>query len=266
MLFWTLQRIFACYSLLLYSAIFIWLDYDQALRLVSTPLPWVLIVLQIARHSALGMTLGFHRYYSHAAYKASRAYEFFITYSCAASNQAAMSWWAGTHRFHHVHCDDDQDPHSPVSHSFLYAWLGWGYDRKHAKQVIELRYPETRWLDRWCFLIPWIEWSLFLLFSESLAFATLAALIPAALSPIGTLFFNCISHGGKPDEKGCTARKYYQLSAILLGEHDHRDHHVYPNKAKRPGPDLPYWLVLWPMAKIGWIWDLKNDHTDPRRG
>ncbi len=266
MLFWTLQRVLACYSLLIYSMIFVAIDYDAAIELVSKPLPWILIILQIARHSALGMTLGFHRYYSHAAYKASRAYEFFIAYSCSASNQAAMSWWAGTHRYHHVHCDDEKDPHSPVSRSFLYAWLGWGYDPRHANITIKLRYPETRWLDKWCFVIPWMEWALIWLASGSLAFATIVSLIPAGLSPIGTLFFNCMSHGGDADDKGCTARQYNMLSAFLLGEHDHLDHHIYPTKAKRPGPDLPYWLILWPMAKLGFIWDLKNDHTDRRRG
>jgi len=258
MLFWTLQRVFACYALLLYSAIFIALDFQQAQALILQPLTWVLIIAQIARHSALGMTLGFHRYYSHAAYKAKRRYEFFIAYCCAASNQGSMTWWAGNHRYHHVHCDDDKDPHSPVSHSLFYSWLGWGYDPKHAHRTIKLQYPEIRWIDQWCFLVPWLEWGLFWLVSGSLAFATLVSLVPAALSPIGTLFFNSLSHGGKPDEKGCCARKYNQLSAYLLGEHDHKDHHIHPNKAKRPGPDLPYWLVLWPMARLGFIWDLHD--------
>ncbi len=265
MLFWTLQRVFACYALLLYSAVFIFADLDDAIIFAKQPLPWILIILQIARHSALGMTLGFHRFYSHAAYKASRGYEFFIAYSCAASNQAAMSWWAGNHRYHHVNCDNEKDPHSPVTHSLLYAWLGWGYDPKHALRKIKLNYPETRWLDDWCFLIPWFEWGLIWAFTGSLAFATIVSLIPAGLSPIGTLFFNCMSHGGEPDAKGCAAQQYNQLSAFLLGEHDHLDHHIHPNKAKRPGPDVPYWLVLWPATKLGWVWDLKNDHRDHRR-
>lgn len=257
MLFWTLQRTLACYTLLLYSAVFCYFDFESATFLIKEPLIWLVIVFQIARHSSLGMTIGFHRFYSHSAFKTSRWFEFLIAYSCAASNQGAMSWWAGNHRFHHAHCDDEHDPHSPVTNSFLYSWLGWGYDPKHAKRQIKLRYPEIRWIDSWCFLAPWIEWSIFWWLSESLALATLASLLPAALSPIGTLFFNSLSHSGKLDAQGCGARKYWQVSAILLGEHDHRDHHDYPAKAKRPGPDLPYWLVLWPMEKLGFIWDVR---------
>jgi len=257
MVFWTLHRGFACYALLLYSAIFIYFDFEAAEVFIYEPLIWFLIIFQISRHSGLGMTIGFHRFYSHAAFKTSRFVEFLIAYCCAASNQGGMSWWAGNHRYHHVHCDDDKDPHSPVTHSFLYSWLGWGYDPAHAPRSIKLRYPEIYWIDRWCFLVPWLEWGLFWLFSDSLAFATLVSLLPAALSPIGTLFFNSLSHGGKPDEQGCCARKYWQLSAILLGEHDHRDHHIHPTKAKRPGLDLPYRLVIWPMEKLGAIWDVK---------
>lgn len=258
MLFWTLQRVFACYALVLFSAIFIGFDYSQSLALITEPYIWVLIVLQIARHSALGMTLGFHRYYSHNAYQAPRWYESVIAYSCAASNQGAMTWWAANHRYHHIHCDDDKDPHSPITHSLLYAWLGWGYDPKHALRTIPLRYPEIRLINDWCFVVPWLEWGLFWWLSDSLAFATLVSMVPAALSPIGTLFFNALSHGGEPDEQGCCARQYNQLSAWLLGEHNHRDHHTYPNKAHRPGPDLPYHLVLRPLERLGVIWDLKG--------
>lgn len=257
MLFWTLHRVFACYALLLYSGILLYFDLETTKLLIVEPLIWILLVLQISRHSSLGMTLGFHRYYSHGAFKTSRWFESLVAYSCAASNQGAMSWWAGNHRYHHAHCDDQFDPHSPVTHSFIYSWLGWGYDPKHANRSIKLKYPEIRWLDRWCFLVPWFEWGLFWYFSDSLAFATLASLLPAALSPIGTLFFNSLSHGGQPDARGCCARRYWQLSAYLLGEHDHRDHHSYPARARRPGPDVPYWLVLWPMSKLGVIWDVR---------
>ncbi len=257
MLSWVLSRVFACYALLPFSALFFYLDWDASWALATQIWPWLLVLLQTARHSGLGMTIGFHRYYSHHAFKAPRWLEFLIAYSCCASNQGAMSWWAGTHRYHHVHCDSELDPHSPVTHSFLYSWLGWGYDPKHALRKIKLRYPEVRFLDDWCFAIPWLEFGLFWFFSGSLAFATFVSLLPAALSPIGTLFFNCISHGGKPDEKGCTARKYWQISAILLGEHDHKDHHIHPTKAHRPGPDLPYWLVLWPLSKFGIIHHLR---------
>ena len=37
--------------------------------------------------------------------------------------QGPPLWWASKHRRHHGHCDTKDDPHSPVAHGKLYAWL-----------------------------------------------------------------------------------------------------------------------------------------------
>lgn len=258
MAFWILQRAFAICTLVIYIAILIVVDFRDVQTLALDPLIWALIFLQIFRHATLGMTLGYHRYFSHSAFKAKRWFEFFLSYSCAAANQGGMSWWAANHRHHHNHCDTGEDPHSPVSHSILYAYIGWANDPRIACRRIKLKHPETVWLDRWCFLVPWFEWALVWCLSGSRAFATLAVLLPAWLSPVGTLCFNIGSHGGEPDEDGCTATTYRRFTAVILGESDHKDHHEHPGKAKRPGPDLPYRLILRPMARLGAVWDLRT--------
>ena len=258
MLFWTLHRIFGTCTLVIYAAFFILVDLPEVQRQITEPLPWVVFFFQGFRHACLGMTLGYHRYFSHSAFKAKRWIEFLFSYSCAASNQGAMSWWAANHRHHHVHCDTQEDPHSPVARSIPYAWMGWSYDPKNALRTIKLNYPETVWLDQWGFLVPWFEWLVVWYLSGSQAFSTLVVLLTAGLSPVGTLFFNVAAHGGKPDQDGCTARKYRNFSAYILGEIDHKDHHDHPAKAKRPGPDLPYRLVLRPLARLGVVWDLRK--------
>ncbi len=258
MLFWILQRIFGTCTIIVYIVPLILLDLEAVKPLLFEPITWILIILQGNRHSILGMTLGLHRYFSHNAFKAKRWFEFVIAYSCAAANQGGMSWWAANHRHHHFHCDTLEDPHSPVARSVLYAWLGWPYDPRNARRHIKLRYPETAWLDKWCFVIPWLEWLVVWGLSGSRAFSTLVVLIPAFLSPFGTLWFNVMSHRGAPDLEGCTARSYRVPSAVLLGESEHRDHHDFPGKARRPGPDLPYRLVLRPMRRLGAIWGLRK--------
>jgi fatty-acid desaturase len=258
MWFWALQRVFGTCTLIIYIIFLILVDLQDVQIQASRPWIWALIFLQIFRHATLGMTLGFHRYYSHSAFKVKRWFEFVLAYSCAAANQGAMSWWAANHRHHHAYCDTEEDPHSPVTHSIAYAWLGWPYDPKNARRKIGLKYPETIWLDKWCFLVPWLEWAAVWYLSGSQAFSTLVVLLPAWLSPLGTLWFNVASHGGKPDQNGCTARKYRVPSAIILGEFEHKDHHDHPGKARRPGPDLPYRLILRPMALLGVVWDLRG--------
>lgn len=256
-LFWTMQRAFGTCTMIVYVLLFGWLDSAEVEVLLFQPLTWILIILQGNRHAILGMTLGYHRYFSHRAFKARRWFEVLLSYSCAASNQGGMGWWAANHRHHHAHCDTREDPHSPVARSRLYAWLGWPYDPRNARRRIRLQYPETRWLDRWCFLVPWMEWGLVWALSGSRAFSTVVVLLPAFLSPFGTLWFNMMAHGGEPDGKGCTSRRYRVPSAVVLGESEHRDHHEYPRRARRPGPDIPYRLVLAPMARLGAVWDLR---------
>jgi stearoyl-CoA desaturase (delta-9 desaturase) len=258
MFYWALQRIFGTCTMIVYVVLFLYLDWAEVQSQATRPITWILFFFQGFRHGALGMTLGFHRYYSHAAFKCKRWFEFLIAYSCAAANQGGMGWWAANHRHHHSNCDTEEDPHSPVTRSIPYAWFGWSYDPKIARRKIQLNYPETRWFDKWCILVPWFEWLLVWYLADSRAFATLVVLTQAWFSPIGTLWFNMASHGGPPDEKGCTARCYNMFTAIILGEADHRDHHDYPGKARRPGPDLPYHLVLLPMAKLGVVWDLRK--------
>ncbi|MGH8584406.1 MAG: fatty acid desaturase [Gammaproteobacteria bacterium] len=258
MVFWTLHRLFGTCTLLVYLIPLFILDLEAVRAYLVEPWVWVLILVQGNRHAILGMTLGLHRYFSHQAFQARRWFEFVLSYSCAAANQGGMSWWAANHRHHHVHCDTPEDPHSPVARSTLYAWLGWPYDLRNARRGIALRYPETRWLDRWCFLVPWLEWAALWGFTGSRALATLLVLVPAWLSPFGTLWFNVMSHGGAPDAEGCTSRRYRVPSAVLLGESEHRDHHEHPARARRPGPDLPYRLVLRPMARVGAVWGLRD--------
>ncbi len=253
---WVSYRVFSTVTLGAYIIVFSVVYIEEAMYYTSQAGMWALGTLLTFRHQTLGMTLGYHRLYSHTAYRAQRWFECLIAYSCAVSGQGAISWWAGNHRHHHAHCETAEDPHSPVMRPVWYAWIGWTYDPRHARRCVRLRYPEVVWLDRWGFLMPWLEWSLVLGLSGSVVFATYTTLLPAWISILFTLWFNIQAHRGVPDEKGCAASTHWL--AYALGEWQHRDHHLYPGKARRSGADLPYWLVLWPMQRLGVVWDLRE--------
>jgi stearoyl-CoA desaturase (delta-9 desaturase) len=248
---WILYRVFGMIALVLYIVTFLSIDLKGTIRYASNPWVCAIIVLALFRHWVMGVTIGLHRYYSHAAFKTGRWFEFIIAYSCVASGQGAITWWAGNHRHHHQKCDTHEDPHSPVSHSLAYAWLGWTYDPRHAAPSVRLRYVETRWLDQYGFLVPWLEWALVEYLSNSLALATLTVLLPIWFAGITTLWFNVGAHGNVTDGGGCGAKPYRVFPACVLGEWDHADHHRYPSRAHRPEPDFPYWFVLKPLERFG---------------
>lgn len=66
----------------------------------------------------------YHRYFSHRAFKASRAAQLAFAVVGASAVQRGPLWWAAHHRKHHRHSDTELDVHSPHHHG---SW--WARDR-----------------------------------------------------------------------------------------------------------------------------------------
>jgi stearoyl-CoA desaturase (Delta-9 desaturase) len=52
-----------------------------------------------------GITAGYHRYFSHRAYKLGRGWQFLMAFLAETSGQKGVLWWAAHHRVHHRHAD-----------------------------------------------------------------------------------------------------------------------------------------------------------------
>src|SRR5690242_11189693 len=81
------------------------------------------LVLYWLRIFAIGA--GYHRYFSHRAYRTSRAFQFALAALSQSSAQKSVLWWASKHRHHHLHSDTEADVHSPRHRGFIYSHLGW---------------------------------------------------------------------------------------------------------------------------------------------
>ena len=82
--------------------------------------------------TGFGITIGFHRYFSHKSFEATRPMIFIMAVLGSMAMQGPMFWWIATHRCHHQHSDDDLDPHSPYApgdhgffRGFWHAHMGW---------------------------------------------------------------------------------------------------------------------------------------------
>src|SRR4249920_3099311 len=58
-----------------------------------------------------GITAGYHRYFSHRAYKTSRFFQFVMAWLGCCAMQKGPLWWSSHHRHHHLHSDDEEDVH-----------------------------------------------------------------------------------------------------------------------------------------------------------
>jgi stearoyl-CoA desaturase (delta-9 desaturase) len=227
----------------------------------------------------LGMSLALHRYFAHSAFSTSRVGQFCLGILGSMALQGGVVWWAGKHVRHHKHCDTPLDPHSPTQIGSYGAWLGWLYtETRHDWAYIPKRIqtPELLILNLLFFfpnllvtlsLVPYVgkEWALFLCW------------VPGLMGSLATTRFNVEYHPPKPDfvpgqcisvnkERGDTGIGPLRLEWLakiapwmfepLVGEAFHDDHHAFPKRAHRPGYDMPYRLVLLPLARLGLIWDL----------
>jgi stearoyl-CoA desaturase (delta-9 desaturase) len=50
---------------------------------------------------------GYHRYFSHRAYRTSRTFQFVLAALSQSTAQKSVLWWASKHRHHHLHSDTE---------------------------------------------------------------------------------------------------------------------------------------------------------------
>ena len=103
-------------------------------------LGWVDVGLALAFYTltCLGVTIGFHRYFTHRAFKANRPLRITLAAVGSMAMQGPVIGWVADHRRHHAYADREGDPHSPwlfgtsavaLAKGFWHAHLSWLVDQ-----------------------------------------------------------------------------------------------------------------------------------------
>ena len=259
----------------------IFLMHIACLGIFFTGFSWVavavLAVTYVSRVFAL--TAGFHRYFSHRAFKTSRAFQFVLAWIGTSAAQLGPMWWAANHRHHHQHSDTEEDIHSPVIKSAFWAHIGWVLCRAYRDiqlgRVRDLnKFPELRFIDRF-HVLPVLS----LILALYLLGAGLNYLYPALgtsglqlvmwgffLSTVlvyhVTFCVNSVTHivGTKRFKTQDESRNSLWVALLTFGEGWHNNHHRWPLSARQGMYwwefDLTY-LLLRGLQKVGLIWDMK---------
>uniref|UniRef100_A0A667WTX0 Stearoyl-CoA desaturase 5 n=1 Tax=Myripristis murdjan TaxID=586833 RepID=A0A667WTX0_9TELE len=195
--------------------------------------------------TALGVTAGAHRLWSHRSYKAKLPLRVFLAAANSMAFQNDIFEWARDHRVHHKYSETDADPHNAMR-GFFFSHVGWLFVRKH-RDVIEkgkkldvsdlLADPVVRLQRRYyktsvlvmCFLIPtlvpWYFWG------ESLWNAYfLASILRYTISLNLTWLVNSAAHmyGNRPYDKNISPRENRFVTFGAIGEGFHNFHHTFP--------------------------------------
>lgn len=238
----------------------------------------VLFFAFYALASSFSITLGYHRLFSHAAFKAALPVRLLVLiFGSAAFEQSAMRW-AALHRLHHRYTDTDRDPYN-INRGFFYAHVGWILLR-----IPPLDYSIVRDLAKDPMVLHqhrhYKLWSLSSGLLVPLAIGTwiggfgYAILFPVAarifLVLNSAFFINSVAHtfGEKPFDAGSSARDHWLGVVLTNGEGYHNFHHRFP-RDYRNGVRWYHWdptkWLIWLLSHIGLAGNLNRSADEAVR-
>ncbi|WP_404326335.1 acyl-CoA desaturase [Aerophototrophica crusticola] len=228
----------------------------------------IAVFLYFLRIFAIGA--GYHRYFSHRAFKTGRVMQFLLAFLAQTTAQKGALWWAAKHRHHHKYSDTELDVHSPRQKGFFYAHVGWIFTKRHDtadyRTIPDLtKFPELVWLDRHYYVPPFIMGFLVWLF-----FGWSGLVVGFFWSTVavyhGTFCINSLAHvhGRKRYVTGDDSRNNWLLALMTMGEGWHNNHHAYQSSARqgfRWWEFDPTYYIIKAMSYVGLTWDV---HEPPK--
>lgn len=241
------------------------------------------IMLVMYLLTGFGVTIGYHRLFTHKSFKAGPVVTSILGVLGSMSVEGRLIRWVAFHRAHHQHSDHAEDPHSPHGHGggikgvlvgFYRAHMGWMLDTSDhglEKYVVDLQ--KDRLVRRISDLFPlWFALSLIIptviggLISMTWTGALLGLVwggfVRILMVHHITWSVNSVCHlwGTRPFRSHDESRNNVIVGVLALGEGWHNNHHAFPTSARH---GLRWWqfdasyIVIWAMSKLGLVWDVK---------
>jgi len=230
-----------------------------------------------------GITVGFHRYFTHGSFKANRPLRIALAVAGSLAIEGPVVRWVADHRKHHKFSDKEGDPHSPWRYGeslpallkgLFYAHMGWLFD---VEQTPQRQYAPDLLRDRDIVRVsrafPW------LVVASLLTPPVLGGLLSWSWQGAATAFFwgslvrigllhhvtwsiNSICHavGEKPFESRDRSGNVWWLAILSMGESWHNLHHADPTCARhgvlRGQVDSTARLIRW-FEQLGWAREVR---------
>lgn len=246
---------------------------------------WLFIGMSLL--SILGIEVGYHRLFSHRAFKTVVPIRVFLAICGAIAGQGPLSYWVAHHRRHHKFSDYGGDPHSPIVspggqiykgrlEGLWHAHYGWIFQTERANPGY---YARDILEDRWLLLVDrlYLIWLLLglalpallggLLSKSPIGGALLGLLwggfVRLLLVQQGTYSINSLCHtfGGRPFVTGDSSTNLGILSLISLGGSWHNNHHAFPSTAINA---MHWWQIdlgggfIMALRVLRLAWDVKH--------
>ncbi len=251
---------------------------------------WVDLGLLLGMYllSALGVTVGFHRLFTHRSFDALTWVKVGLAALGSMAVQGSLFRWVAFHRRHHQHSDMPDDPHTPHHHGrgalgvlrgAWHAHIGWFFDAeppgldgyvKDLRKSRALRTTDALW-PLWVvlgFAVPAALGGL--LKGGWLGVWTglvWGGLVRVLLVHHVTWSVNSACHlwGRRPYQSGDESRDNAVFGVLALGEGWHNAHHAFPTSARHGlswwQVDVSYYLIRL-MGWAGFAWNVRLPTED----
>lgn len=223
----------------------------------------------------LAITVGYHRLFSHVAFKAHPVVKAFCLFFGAATFQQSALKWSSLHRRHHQLTDTPEDPYN-IKFGFWYAHMGWIL---FWKQPVDYANVPDLQKDRmvvfqhkyfqYCALIAGLVTPMVIGWTagrtlEALLFAVAVRLVVVFHF---TFFINSFAHtfGTQDYDARSSARDSWICAILTNGEGYHNFHHAFPADY-RNGIRWYHWdpskWIIYLCSLVGLTSDLKRSSAD----
>ncbi len=235
---------------------------------------WVYLALLLGMYIAtgLGVTVGFHRLFTHKSFRTSRLGTWVWGVLGTMAGEGPIVDWVAYHRQHHQHSDAPGDPHSPhcyddrhghhhdhdedaprtfraVLRGLWHAHAGWFIRRSETNACDPKRYCPDLLKDRDVVLInrTWLAWTILGIVGPGIIAAVIIGSWQALLLGIlwggfvriavvhhVTWSINSVCHiwGSRPYKSGDHSRNNALFGILGFGEGWHNNHHAFPTSAR----------------------------------
>jgi stearoyl-CoA desaturase (delta-9 desaturase) len=278
---------------------------------ISAPLAGLLLAIVLLWHRMLGLTelaillvgysltgvgitVGFHRLFTHRSFQTSAPVRYLFAVLGSMAVEGPLITWVADHRKHHQFSDREGDPHSPHAgygdgllealKGLWHAHTGWMFTsagradgRRYAKDLIDER--SLRLVSRGFGLIVLLSLALPALAGWGLIggwYGLLAGLVWGGAVRIFllhhvTFSINSICHfwGRRRFASRDESRNVWWLSWISFGESWHNNHHAFPSSAfhglGRLELDPGGWLI-WALERCHLVWSVVRIPPERQNG
>jgi stearoyl-CoA desaturase (Delta-9 desaturase) len=243
----------------------------------------VLIMVVMYWVSGHGVTVGFHRLFTHKSFKPNRPVKIALAVAGSLAIQGPLIRWVADHRKHHKFSDRDGDPHSPwrygtdvkaLAKGFWHAHMMWLFNpeqtpqRKYAPDL--MKDPDLVRISR-----QFPLWVLVSLLAPALAGGLLTwswqgaltaffwgSLVRVSLLHHVTWSINSICHtiGERPFVSRDKSANVWWLAIPSMGESWHNLHHADPTCARHgvlKGQLDTSARVIWALERLRWVDDVR---------